>query len=107
MTIRATMSKQATAVPRPLPQRTCVACGTVRAKRELVRIVRTSEGRVIADPTGKQNGRGAYLCRQQPCWEAGVSRGRLERSLKIKPSAEDLTELREFAATLVPTEMGA
>ena len=88
-----------------IPQRTCIACRTVRTKRELVRIVRTPENRVEADPTGKKSGRGAYLCRQRECWDAALaSRGRLEQALKLESriDAEDLARLREYAATLPP-----
>ena len=86
-----------------IPQRTCIACRSVRAKREFVRIVRTPENRVQADPTGKKSGRGAYLCRQRECWDTVLeSRGRLEQALKLetKIDAEDLARLREYAATL-------
>jgi hypothetical protein len=88
-----------------IPQRTCIACHTVRAKRELVRVVRTNENRVQADPTGKKAGRGAYLCRQRECWDNVLTnRNRLEQALKleISISMEDLAQLREFAATLPP-----
>ena len=46
------------------PERTCVGCRSVRPKRELIRIVLPAEGPAALDPTGKRNGRGAYLCRQ-------------------------------------------
>jgi uncharacterized protein len=88
-----------------IPQRTCIACRAVRAKRELVRVVRTSENRVQADPTGKIAGRGAYLCRTRECWETVASaHGRLEQALKMQTpiNSEDLAHLREFAATLPP-----
>lgn len=94
-----------------IPQRTCIACRTVRGKRELVRIVRTTANHVEADATGKKAGRGAYLCRQRECWElvlsgtAGevlTSRGRLEHALKLETpiDPQDLAHLCEFAATL-------
>ncbi len=67
---------------RHIPERKCVACGQRTAKRSLTRIVRTTEGAVQADATGKANGRGAYLCAAAACWERGVRRGGLERSLK-------------------------
>lgn len=67
---------------RHIPERKCVACGQRTAKRSLTRIVRTTEGAVQADATGKANGRGAYLCAAAVCWERGVRRGGLERSLK-------------------------
>jgi predicted RNA-binding protein YlxR (DUF448 family) len=83
---------------RPLPQRTCVACGETTNKRELVRIVRTADG-VVADPTGKLAGRGAYVCGRTECWERALTKGRLEHSLKTKLTAKDADALREFAAS--------
>jgi predicted RNA-binding protein YlxR (DUF448 family) len=95
---------RATAVrTRPLPQRTCVACGRVSAKREFVRIVRTTENRVLPDPTGKKPGRGAYLCQQPSCWEQAIKKGRLERSLKVSILSEDAEGLRAFAAGIEVT----
>lgn len=82
---------------RPVPQRTCVGCNTATNKRGLVRIVRTPEGSVITDPTGKRPGRGAYVHQQADCWEAGLKKGRLERSLKTKLTPDDLRGLRNFA----------
>ena len=67
---------------RHIPERKCVACGQKTDKRSLTRIVRTPEGTVLADATGKANGRGAYLCAAAACWEKGVRRGGLERGLK-------------------------
>lgn len=92
-------------MPKHIPQRTCIACHTVRAKRELVRIVRTGPNHVQADATGKQAGRGAYLCRQRECWEEVLnSRGRVEHALKLEAPVDpdDLVRLGEFAATLPP-----
>jgi predicted RNA-binding protein YlxR (DUF448 family) len=83
---------------RPVPQRTCVGCNTATNKRELVRVVRTPEGSVIADPTGKKAGRGAYLHQQADCWETALKKGRLERSLKTKLTPDDLRGLRDFAS---------
>jgi len=77
-----------------------VGCGAVRAKREMVRVVRTPQGSVEADPTGKKAGRGAYLCAQEGCWKLGLDKGRLERSLKVKISSEDADALRAYAASL-------
>jgi hypothetical protein len=93
--------------PKHIPQRTCIACRAVRAKRELVRVVRTTARRVEADPTGKKTGRGAYLCRQRECWETALAqRGRLELALKLETpiSVDDFARLREFATTLPSRE---
>jgi hypothetical protein len=54
-----------------IPQRTCIGCRSVLAKRTLIRLVRTPEG-VMVDPSGKMNGRGAYLHNQRSCWERGA-----------------------------------
>jgi len=66
-----------------VPRRTCIACRLVEGKRTLVRLVRTPEGRVEVDLTGKKAGRGAYLCRTTSCWETGIKAGKLEHSLKV------------------------
>ena len=46
-----------------VPMRMCVACREMKPKKELIRVVRTPEGEIVADETGRKNGRGAYLCR--------------------------------------------
>jgi predicted RNA-binding protein YlxR (DUF448 family) len=76
---------------RRVPERTCVACGRVRPKRELVRIVRTPTGEIKVDLTGKVSGRGAYVCPEPPCAERGVKDGRLQHALEA-PVAESLVE---------------
>ena len=83
-----------------IPQRTCVACRTVRSRRDLVRVVRTPEGAVILDETGKRSGRGAYLCRQRSCLEIALARQQLERALKATLTAECKSELKKYAAGL-------
>ncbi|OQA21308.1 MAG: hypothetical protein BWY63_01309 [Chloroflexi bacterium ADurb.Bin360] len=88
---------------RHVPERTCVACRMQRHKRDLLRIVHTSAGEVVVDETGKQNGRGAYLCRQQSCWEKAFKHGSLDRALRTTLTAEMLDALRVFAATLPVT----
>ncbi len=93
-------------VPRPrhVPQRTCVACRQGKPKREMVRIVRTVEGRVELDPSGKKSGRGAYLCSDPDCWTAALKRGVLPRALKIDAIPEgDLGALNAYAQQLTST----
>lgn len=68
---------------RPVPTRTCIACRTARPKRELVRVVRTPDGSVIVDPTGKRSGRGAYLCPKRECVALAERRGALSRALGV------------------------
>ena len=72
---------------RRVPTRTCVVCRERRQKDGLLRIVRTPEGRVVFDPTGRLNGRGAYICSDADHWGEGVSvanRGKLNRALKTE-----------------------
>ena len=91
--------------PRHVPQRTCVACRQTGAKRQLVRIVRTPDGRVSVDPSGKKSGRGAYLCDAAACWHAALTRDRLlARALKLESIQEDdLQTLHIFAQRLSGT----
>ena len=86
--------------PKRLPQRTCVGCGTVTAKRELVRIVRGPDGEVHPDPTGKAAGRGTYLHPIRSCWDTGLKRKRLERSLNVTLKPASREALTAYAVTL-------
>ena len=77
-----------------MPLRTCVACRTERPKRELVRVVRTPDGSVVLDPSGRLAGRGAYLCADGACWSVALKKHSLERALETSLP----TELREQLA---------
>lgn len=74
---------------KPTPQRMCVVCRQKWDKRALTRIVRTPEGGVVIDPTGKRNGRGAYLCTQAACWERAVHKQALDKALQTELTAEE------------------
>ena len=87
--------KAARRVQRP-PQRTCVSCGATQSKRELVRIVRADVG-VDVDPTGRVNGRGAYLCRRAECWDKATQSDRLGRALRCRLTVDEITRLTEYA----------
>lgn len=83
------------------PLRSCIGCGRTADKRELVRVVRTSEGDVVVDPSGKANGRGAYLCRKQDCFDAAARRRRFDSALRVGLKEDDLDRLRrEFDEAL-------
>jgi uncharacterized protein len=88
------MTKTVTPRPKHKPQRTCIVCRETKDKRDLIRVVHTPEGQFIIDPTGKANGRGAYLCRQASCWEKGLQNQRLAHALKATPTTEQLTALQ-------------
>ncbi len=67
-----------------IPLRKCPGCGDMKPKKELIRVLKTTETEIVLDKTGKKNGRGAYLCNSLECFkQARKSRG-LERSLQIK-----------------------
>ena len=82
---------------RHVPQRTCLGCRQVKAKRELIRIVRTSEGNIEIDITGKMAGRGTYLCPNLECWEAGLKGNRLDYALHINLSKDSREQLMKNA----------
>jgi predicted RNA-binding protein YlxR (DUF448 family) len=87
--------------PRHVPQRTCIACRKVDAKRGLRRLVRVEGERVAIDPTGKRAGRGAYLCAERGCWETALKRTVIERALKIvQLHPDDRQMLRAYGADL-------
>ena len=70
------------------PLRMCVGCREMRPKKELIRIVRSPEGEVHADPTGRAPGRGAYLCKDPACLAKAQKIRALERALehKVEPA---------------------
>ena len=76
--------------------RMCTGCRERKPKEELIRVVRTPEGPVVIDKTGRRNGRGAYLCRDSlPCLEKAVKSRMLERSLEVAIDPEVYARLRE------------
>jgi predicted RNA-binding protein YlxR (DUF448 family) len=86
------------------PQRTCVGCKQITTKRELIRVVRTPDGSAEVDRTGKQAGRGAYLCANRGCWERALAQRQLNRALKMTLTDENTAQLRAFAESLPDSE---
>ncbi len=82
-------------MPKKVPQRTCMGCQAKKDKRELVRIVRSPEGEISVDITGKKPGRGAYICPDLECLNKVVKSKRLERSLETAISQEIYEMLKE------------
>jgi uncharacterized protein len=77
-----------------MPQRTCVVCRKQFDKRRLTRIVRTPEAGVMVDPSGKRNGRGAYVCDQAACWDKIVANvGILNGALNTQVTEEELAAI--------------
>lgn len=87
------------------PQRMCAACREMKDKRELLRIVRSPEGEICLDPTGKRSGRGAYLCRQEKCLHRIQKSRALEKAFKMKLPDEIWSLLAaEIASTAAEEE---
>ena len=87
-----------------IPQRTCIACRQVKPKGEMIRIVCTPGEHVEVDTSGKKAGRGAYLCREERCWDMGLKGNRIEHSLKTTLSLDNREELLRYAKGLFPKE---
>ncbi len=92
--------KQQAKRPKHIPLRTCIACKATKPKRELLRVVRTPDGHIMLDATGKKSGRGAYLCARLSCWETTLKKKRLEQEFELALSEEDRAGLDAFVATL-------
>jgi len=87
--------------PRKVSTRTCVACRCSDEKRGFVRVVRTPDGHVVVDPTGKANGRGAYLCASPECFQIARQRRRLDSALRVTLQDDDYDRLqRDFDEVL-------
>lgn len=76
------------------PARRCMGCNESKEKNELIRIVRTTEGDVQIDLTGKKNGRGAYICKNEDCLNKVIKSKRLERTLEVKIDQDIYENLR-------------
>lgn len=82
-----------------IPQRQCMGCRERKAKRELIRVVRSPEGQVSLDFHGKKNGRGAYICPSSDCLKKAIRSKALERSLEVPIPEEIYAQLeREMEA---------
>ncbi len=68
--------------PRKIPLRMCVGCREMKPKKELLRVVRSPEGEVSFDPTGKKAGRGAYVCSSAECLKKALKQRQLDRALE-------------------------
>ena len=82
-----------------IPMRQCVGCGEMKDKKEMMRRLKTAEGPIVLDMTGKKNGRGAYLCKSAECLQKARRNKGLERSFKMSIPEEVYETLeKEYAA---------
>ncbi|HHY04377.1 MAG TPA: YlxR family protein [Thermoanaerobacterales bacterium] len=81
--------------PKKIPLRMCLGCRTMKPKKELIRIVRTAEGDVEIDVTGKKSGRGAYVCSNSECVNRALKEGPLSKALNTTVTCELINKLKE------------
>ena len=79
-----------------LPQRTCIGCGQQKDKRDLIRIVKNNQGEIFLDKSGKEPGRGAYICDNLECLERLIKSRKLEKSFKMKIEDNIYNKLKEM-----------
>ena len=85
------------AMSKKIPLRQCVGCGEMKGKKEMLRVLKTTEGPIVLDTTGKKNGRGAYLCKSVECLKKAKKNKGLERSFKMSLPDEVYEDLeKEF-----------
>lgn len=83
---------------RKIPMRQCVGCGEMHGKKEMIRVLKTTEGPIVLDVTGKKNGRGSYLCKTKECLHRAIKNKGLERSFKMSiPTCVYDSLVEEFA----------
>ncbi|MBE6818129.1 MAG: YlxR family protein [Ruminococcaceae bacterium] len=78
-----------------IPERLCLGCNVSKDKRELIRVVKTKDGEIFLDKTGKANGRGAYICNNPACLEKAIKSKRIARSLSAEIPAQIYDSLRQ------------
>lgn len=83
-----------------IPQRMCVGCMKMKEKSALLRIVKQSDGTVSLDPTGKKNGRGAYICKNISCLQKAIKAKKLEKAFSMQLPDEVYSRLQKELDTL-------
>ena len=87
-----------------IPMRQCLGCREMKPKRELIRVVRSPEGEVSLDATGKKAGRGAYCCYRADCLGRALKQGQLSRQLEVQLTPEVEQGLRDTMQQLLTQE---
>ncbi len=83
------------ATTKKIPMRQCVGCGEMKAKKDMIRVIKTTEGEISLDATGRKNGRGAYICADSACLAKAEKNRGLPRSLKTEIPPEIYEELKK------------
>lgn len=82
-------------MPKKIPMRQCTGCREMKPKRELIRVVRSPENKILLDFKGKAQGRGAYLCHNPECLKKAIKSKALDRSLEVSIPEEIYAQLQE------------
>ena len=83
------------AAVKKIPLRKCTGCGEMKPKKELVRVIKTVDEEILLDLTGRMNGRGAYVCREEECLKRAIKTKAIERSLGVSVSDEVYEQLKK------------
>ncbi len=78
-----------------IPMRLCLGCGESKPKKEMIRVVKSKDGEISLDTTGKKSGRGAYICRSLQCFKAARQKHRFEKSFSCAISDEVYERMEE------------
>lgn len=81
---------------RKKPQRKCIACGSLKDKNDLLRIVKNKEEGILIDESGKVNGRGAYVCKDESCIKSLRKSNKLNQAFKMKIDDDIYEELEAY-----------
>ena len=83
-----------------VPLRKCIGCNEMKNKKEMMRVLKTPEGEITLDVTGRKNGRGAYVCFSKECLHKAIKNKGLERSLKMQIPQEVYENLERELDTI-------
>ena len=83
-----------------IPLRQCIGCKEMKSKKEMIRILKTAEGNILIDATGRKNGRGAYLCSSRECLKKAIKSKGLDRSFKMEIPQTVYEDLEKEMETL-------
>lgn len=89
-----------------IPLRQCIGCGEMKSKKEMIRVLKTTEEEIVLDATGRKNGRGAYLCQSMECLKKAAKGKGLERSFKMAIPKEVYESLEKEMEQLGKYEEG-
>lgn len=89
--------------PKKIPMRMCVGCREMKPKKELLRVVRSPEGEISFDLTGRKPGRGAYVCHSSECLLRAIKQKQLERTFSA-PISDEIRDALQKQIAMIPKE---